>query len=81
LLEAERDRVQRKYKEYYAIETDPEEIFSVEREEGDARRSARLQEQERVVTVVHQEASDHDDESSDGDYSDDENIVQVASEL
>lgn len=81
LLEAERDRVQRKYNEYYAIETDPEEIFMVEREEGDARRSARLQDQERAVTVVHQEASDYDDDSSDGDYSEDENIVQVPSEL
>jgi len=83
LLEAERDRVQQAYNGFYAIDTDPEVIYSVEREEGVARKSARLQEQEQVpvVTLVQQEASDEDDESSSGDYSSDDNIMQVASEL
>jgi hypothetical protein len=66
LLEAEHDRVQQAYNVYYAKYTDPEEIYSAEREEGVARKSSRLQEQERVVTVVHLEATWR---VSSGDYS------------
>ena len=83
LLEAERDRVQQAYNEFYAIDTDPEVTYSVVREEGVARKSARLQEQEQVVTLVQEEDEDddEDDDSGSGDYSSDEDIMQVASEL